>query len=50
MYFQVCTAMGACLVPFSYFTVWELTNSVTASGMAGALVLFGESFNKLKVF
>jgi len=40
--FKACTAMGACLVPFSYFTVWELTNSVTASGIAGALVLFGK--------
>lgn len=39
--------MGACLVPFSYFTVWELTNSVTAAGMAGALVVFGKSSNLL---
>ena len=38
---QACTAMGACLVPFSFLTVWELTKSTVASGLAGSLILFG---------
>ena len=39
---QFCTFLGACLVPFSCLTVWELTKSTTAAGIAGALILFGK--------
>jgi len=35
-----CTFLGSCLVPFSCLTVWELTKSTTAAGIAGALILF----------
>ena len=34
-----CTALGACLVPFSFLTVWEMTGSVNASVIAGFLIL-----------
>ena len=37
-----CTALGACLTPFSFLTVWEVTRSLNASVLAGALSLFGE--------
>ena len=43
-FFQACTFLGACLVPFSYLTVWEFTQSITASKVAGALVLFGKIY------
>ena len=42
--FQFCTFLGSCLVPFSCLTVWELTKSTTAAGIAGALILFGKLF------
>ena len=29
-------------MPFSCLTVWELTKSTTAAGIAGALILFGK--------
>lgn len=35
-----CTLLGACLTPFSFLTVWELTQSLTASAFAGLLALF----------
>ena len=35
-----CTLLGCCIVPFSFFTVWELTSSLTASTIAAALLLF----------
>ena len=37
-----CTALGACLVPFTYLTVWDLTKSVTASSLSAVLLVFGE--------
>ena len=38
-------------MPFSCLTVWELTKSTTAAGIAGALILFGKflgNFTNLK--
>jgi len=35
-----CTALGACLVPFTYLTVWDLTKSVTASSLSAVLLVF----------
>ena len=35
-----CTFLGSCLTPFSFLTVWELTRSLTAAALAGALILF----------
>ena len=37
-----CTLLGAFLTPFSFLTVWEMTKSLTAASLAGALALFGE--------
>lgn len=42
---QACTLLGACLTPFSFLTVWELTQSLTASAFAGLLALFGKLFD-----
>ena len=39
-----CTALGACLVPFTYLTVWDLTRSVTAASLSAVLLVFGELF------
>ena len=41
-----CTALGACLVPFTYLTVWDLTRSVTASSLSAVLLVFGELFTQ----
>ena len=35
-----CTLLGCAIVPFSFFTVWELTSSLTSSTIAAALILF----------
>jgi len=35
-----CTLLGACLVPFTFLTVWEMTSSLNASFIAGSLILF----------
>jgi len=39
---QFCTALGAAIVPFSYITVWEMTESLTAAGLAAAFIIFGK--------
>ena len=41
-----CTFLGACLIPFSFLTVWEFTQSVNAAFFAGILIVFGKSFPK----
>jgi len=35
-----CTLLGCAVVPFSFLTVWDLSGSLTASGIAGTLLLF----------
>uniref|UniRef100_A0A0P4VRA3 Protein O-mannosyl-transferase 2 n=1 Tax=Scylla olivacea TaxID=85551 RepID=A0A0P4VRA3_SCYOL len=35
-----CTAMGACLVPFAFIIVWEMTLSLPAATFASSLILF----------
>ncbi|XP_050702839.1 protein O-mannosyl-transferase 2-like isoform X2 [Eriocheir sinensis] len=35
-----CTAMGACLVPFAFIIVWEMTQSLPAATFASSLILF----------
>lgn len=35
-----CTAMGACLVPFAFIIVWEMTYSLPAATFASSLILF----------
>ncbi|KAK7073628.1 Protein O-mannosyl-transferase 2, partial [Halocaridina rubra] len=35
-----CTAMGACLVPFAFIIVWEMTFSLPAATLASSLILF----------
>ena len=44
-----CTFLGACLIPFSFLTVWEFTQSVNAAFFAGILIVFGKSFLKKSV-
>lgn len=34
-----CTIIGCAIVPFSFLTVWDLTHSLTASGLAAALLV-----------
>ena len=38
-----CTFLGACLIPFSFLTVWEFTHSINAAFFAGILIVFGKS-------
>ena len=45
-----CTFLGACLIPFSFLTVWEFTQSVNAAFFAGILIVFGKSFLSRKKF
>lgn len=45
LYLQFCTALGAMLVPMSFATVDEMTNSVTAALFASLLILFGRNVN-----
>ncbi|CAB4060018.1 POMT [Lepeophtheirus salmonis] len=35
-----CTFLGACIVPFSFATVWEMTKSLQASILAGLFTIF----------
>ncbi|XP_068203321.1 protein O-mannosyl-transferase 2 isoform X1 [Palaemon carinicauda] len=35
-----CTAMGACLVPFAFIIVWEMTFSLPAATLSSSLILF----------
>eukprot|EP00093_Oithona_nana_P014788 14788.XXX_659779_650794_1 [CDS] Oithona nana genome sequencing. len=35
-----CTFLGACLIPFSFLTVWEFTHSINAAFFAGILIVF----------
>ena len=44
-----CTFLGACLIPFSFLTVWEFTQSVNAAFFAGILIVFGKSLFLKKI-
>jgi len=35
-----CTLLGCAIVPFSFLTVWQFTHSLTASSIAGVILLF----------
>ncbi|XP_042883958.1 protein O-mannosyl-transferase 2-like isoform X2 [Penaeus japonicus] len=35
-----CTALGACLVPFAFIIVWEMTKSLPAATLGSSLILF----------
>lgn len=35
-----CTALGACLVPFAFIIVWEMTHSLPAAALGSSLILF----------
>merc|ERR1712214_177900 len=35
-----CTLLGCAIVPFSFLTVWQFTSSLTASTLAGLILLF----------
>ncbi|CAH0392491.1 unnamed protein product [Bemisia tabaci] len=34
-----CTFLGACIIPFGFLTVWEMTRSLTASSYAAAFLV-----------
>ncbi|KAK4298489.1 hypothetical protein Pmani_029173 [Petrolisthes manimaculis] len=35
-----CTTLGACLVPFAFIIVWQMTQSLPAATLASSLILF----------
>ena len=35
-----CTLLGCAIVPFSFLTVWQFTGSLTASSLAGVILVF----------
>ncbi|XP_046402007.1 protein O-mannosyl-transferase 2 [Ischnura elegans] len=35
-----CTFLGACIVPFGFVTVWELTHSLSAAALSASFILF----------
>lgn len=41
IFFQFCTFLGACIVPFSFITVSELTQSLVAALFSSLLLLCG---------
>jgi len=40
--FQFCTLLGACIVPFAFIIVWEMSRSLTAAALSASFILCGK--------
>ena len=45
-----CAILGMTIIPFTFITIWELTNSLSASFLSALLIIFGNyERNKLVI-